>query len=182
MGSYRRRGAYASLCATQCFGTTCRNLAGSPVSPHYISTACCWSKELSLGWNPASTLITQGSSTSHWDITKHPCVWEVNSSETCYATGDQHWGSIPHGLTHLQMENSKPPCIDEYLMSFVIFIELLLQKGYYSCPYGELVWMHALTPNEKWNLNRSQNRRPWRSLSPARSFQGGNEIKERGMI
>lgn len=34
-------------------------------------------------------------------------------------------------------------------MSFVIFIELLLQKGYYSRPYGELVWMHALTPNEK---------------------------------
>lgn len=44
-------------------------------------------------------------------------------------------------------------------MSFVIFIELLLQKGYYSCPYGELVWMHALTRNEKWNLNRSQNRK-----------------------
>lgn len=47
----------------------------------------------------------------------------------------------------------------EYLLSFIIFIELLLQKGYDSCPYGELVWMRVLSPNEKWNLNRAQNRK-----------------------
>lgn len=47
----------------------------------------------------------------------------------------------------------------EYLMSFIIFIELLLQKGYDSCPYGELVWMRVLSPNEKWYLNRAQNKK-----------------------
>lgn len=43
--------------------------------------------------------------------------------------------------------------------TFIIFTELLLQKGYYGCPYRELVWMNALTPNEKWNRYRSQNRK-----------------------
>lgn len=95
--------------------------AGSPVRPRFISTARCCSKELSLGWNPAPTLtavtmvsceITQVSSTNHWGVTSHPYVWEVDSRETRYATGDQHPGSTPHRLTHLKMEDSEPPCID----------------------------------------------------------------------
>lgn len=134
--------------------------------PHFILTACCSSEGFSLGWNPASTLtavtmvsseITRVSSTNHWGITHHPKVWEVNSSETGYASGDQHRGSIPHGLTHLKMEPSGPPWLDG--IPFIIFTKLLLQKGYYGCPYRELVWMHALTPNERWNRYRSQNRK-----------------------